>query len=248
MRNPLTSTPAVPLTPVQADSAPAVPQNGRLSVIIPTLNECPRIERTVASAWNAGADEVVVADGGSVDGTRRCAEAAARVVVAPPGRASQMNAGARAASGDVFLFLHADARLPEGAAAAVHAALAEPGVGGGAFRMRIDDPRPWFRAATVLAQARATLFNITLGDQAIFARRATFEAAGGYREMPILEDLDFVGRLRRRSRFRILRPEVASSARRWVTRGRWQTSIVNLAILFLYRAGVPAERLAWLYR
>ena len=244
--NPETAMPSATLTAATPRTTPRAA--AELSVIIPAFNEETRIETAIASAWNAGAGEVVVVDGGSTDGTRERAASGARVVLAPRGRASQMNAGARAASGETLLFLHADARLPAGAAAAVRAALADPGVGGGAFRMRIDDGRAWYRIVTALAQARAALCGITLGDQAIFVRREAFAAAGGFRPIPILEDLDLVERLRRRARFRILRPEVVSSPRRWESRGRWRTSLANLLILLLYRAGARPETLAGLYQ
>ena len=172
----------------------------------------------------------------------------ARVVVSARGRAAQMNSGAAATTSDVVLFLHADSRLPRDAAALVRGVLADPLVGAGAFRMRFDAPGTWWRFISTLAHARAFWWGITLGDQAIFARRETFLRLGGYRELPILEDLDFADRARRAARFRILKAEVRTSARRWERRGRLRTSALNWAILLLFRLGARPETLARLYR
>lgn len=232
--------------PGPACTAPATP---RLAVVIPALDEEGLIGAAVAGAFESGADEVLVVDGGSADRTREIAAAAgARVARAPRGRALQMNAGARYTDAHILLFLHADSRLPARAGDAVRALLADPDVGGGAFRMRIDHPGLWYRLATGLAQARAAWWGIALGDQAIFARREIFAALGGFRDLPLLEDLDFVDRLRRRAAFRVLRPEVRTSPRRWERHGRLQTSIRNWLILLLYRNGLSPRRLASLYR
>lgn len=241
---PMTTT----TSPHPRAGAPASPERPELSVIIPAWNEEERIEGAVASAWDAGAGEVIVADGHSSDGTAARAARMARVVASPRGRAAQMNAGARAAAGETLLFLHADARLPAPAARCIRAILAEPSVGGGAFRMRIDAPGVWWRAASALARARTHWWGTVLGDQAIFCRAALFRDLGGYRPLPILEDLDLVERLRRRAYFRLAREEVRSSPRRWLRRGRIRTSALNWAILALYRAGVRPESLAGLYR
>ncbi|KAF0244686.1 MAG: hypothetical protein FD180_2278 [Planctomycetota bacterium] len=219
-----------------------------LAVVIPALNEEAQIEAAVASAWEAGADEVVVADGGSTDGTLERAAAVARVVAAPRGRAAQMNAGAAATTSEVVLFLHADSRLPRDAAALIRSVFADPLVGAGAFRMRYDAPGLYFRFITALSHARAWWWGITLGDQAIFAKRESFRQLGGYRNIPILEDLDFADRARRSSRFRVLKAEVRTSARRWERHGRLRTSFSNWAILFLYKLGVRPESLKGLYR
>ncbi len=219
-----------------------------LAVVIPALNEESSIEAAVASAWEAGADEVVVSDGGSTDATRDRAASVARVVLSPRGRAAQMNAGAAATRSDVVLFLHADSRLPRDAAALVRGVLADPLVGAGAFRMRFDAPGLYWRFISTLAHARAFWWGITLGDQAIFARRETLRLLGGYRPLPILEDLDFADRARRATRFRVLKAEVRTSARRWERRGRLRTSALNWAILVLYRLGARPEALARLYR
>lgn len=219
-----------------------------LAVVIPALNEEAAIEAAVASAWDAGADEVVVADGGSTDATRERAAAVARVVSAPRGRASQMNAGAAAATADILLFLHADSRLPRDAATLVRDALADPLVGAGAFRPRFDAPGPFWRLVTSLTRARARCCGITLGDQALFARRDTFRRLAGFRDFPILEDLDFADRARRTARFRILRADVLTSIRRWRRRGLLRTSAANWAILLLYRLGATPDSLVRFYR
>lgn len=231
----------------RASPAHAAPAATSLAVVIPALNEEAQIEAAVASAWEAGADEVIVADGGSTDGTRERAASVARVVAAPRGRAAQMNAGAAATTSCVILFLHADSRLPRDAAALVRSVLADPLVQAGAFRMRFNAPGLYFRFITTLSHARAWWWGITLGDQAIFARREIFKRLGGYRELPILEDLDFADRARRAARFRVLKAEVLTSARRWEQRGRLRTSASNWAILFLYKLGARPGFLSRLY-
>lgn len=226
----------------------ASPTGLSLAVVIPAFNEERNIEAAVASAWLAGAEEVVVADGGSTDGTRNRAAGGARVVAAPRGRASQMNAGAAATKSDVVLFLHADTLLPANAATLVREVLADPLVGAGAFRMRIDAPGLYWRFITTLSHCRAWWWGLTMGDQAIFARREHFDRLRGYRNLPLLEDLDFADRSRRAARFRVLKDEVKSSARRWAKKGRLKTSVVNWSILVLYKLGARPESLARLYR
>ncbi|MBI4715715.1 MAG: glycosyltransferase family 2 protein, partial [Nitrospirae bacterium] len=147
-----------------------------ISIIIPTLNEAAHIGRTLQGLKGSGFHEIIVADGGSLDETVRAAlEAGAEVVRAPRGRALQMNAGAKKASGDILLFLHADTRLPPGAAAAIREALSDPGTAGGAFALAIDSPRPSLRWIARAANLRPRLTRIPYGDQGIFVRREIFE-------------------------------------------------------------------------
>jgi len=231
-----------------AEPAPPALAPTTLAVVIPALNEEANIEAAIASAWDAGADEIVVADGGSTDQTRERASSGARVVAAPRGRAAQMNAGAAATKADVVMFLHADCRLPRDAAAQIRGLLADPLVGAGAFRMRIDAPGFYWRFITSLAHCRAWWWGITLGDQAIFARREHFQRLHGFKPLPILEDLDFADRSRRAARFRVLKSEVRSSARRWAKKGPLTTSVINWMILYAYKLGAKPENLARLYK
>ncbi|RMH18465.1 MAG: glycosyltransferase [Acidobacteria bacterium] len=219
----------------------------RLAIVIPTLNERPHVDAVVAQAL-AAADEVVVADGGSSDGTaQRAAELGARVVAGPPGRGRQLNLGVRATTAEALLFLHADTRLPDGAGPLACEALAG-GAAGGGFRLRFDVERGILVLGGRLANLRSRLTGCPLGDQAQFASRAAFDAVGGFRDWPLLEDLDFIRRLKRYGRTVLLEPPVITAARRFHDQGIARTVGLNYLIWLLYFAGVSPHRLARLYR
>ena len=224
----------------------AEPAAPTLSVVIPALDEAATIAAAVADA-RRHADEVIVVDGGSVDGTAALAAGAgAAVAGAPRGRAAQMNAGARRARGDVLLFLHADCRLPAGAARAVSGALRE-GARWGRFDVRLDSPR---RSLVVVGGAmnlRSRLTGIATGDQAIFVERALFEAVGGWPPIPLMEDVELTARLRRVARPACLRERVLVSARRWEARGVARTVIEMWAWRAAYALGVSPDTLHRLY-
>lgn len=160
-----------------------------------------------------------------------------------------MNAGARAARGDVLLFLHADTRLPDGALTAVDAAVSDPGVVAGRFDVRFDNPRPVFRMIAWFMNQRSRRSGISTGDQAMFVCREVFEALGGYPAMPLMEDVELCRRLRRRGRIASLRLCVTTSARKWEREGAVRTILLMWALRFLYTAGVAPARLhRWYYR
>ena len=195
--------------------------------------------------------EVVLVDGGSTDATAAIAARSprARVLASPRGRARQMNAGARAARGDVLLFLHADTLLPDGALAAVEAAVGDPGVVAGRFDVRFDNPRRVFRMIAWFMNQRSRWSGISTGDQAIFVRREIFEALGGYPDMPLMEDVELCRRLKWRGQMAPLRMVVTTSARKWEREGAVRTIVLMWALRFLYMAGVSSVRLhRWYYR
>ena len=220
----------------------------RVAVVIPTLNEADNIAATLMPAL-AEADEVVVVDGGSVDATRELAAAAGvPVLTVTGGRAAQQNAGAAGTSAEALLFLHADTRLPVGWAAAVRGALAEPGVALGAFRLAIDGATAseWLMAAG--ANARSRSWGVPYGDQALFLRRATFDALGGFAVLPIMEDWEFARRARRLGHIYLLDLIVMTSPRRWRRLGPWRTWGRNQLMLIGWRLGLSPARLAAYYR
>jgi rSAM/selenodomain-associated transferase 2 len=220
-----------------------------ISVIIPTYNEADNIEPTVARISSARRVEIIVADGGSSDETaERAAAQGARVVRAPRGRARQMNAGARAASGSILIFLHADTRLPSDFAEAVRNQLAEDGVIAGAFEFRVDGASLGLRLVERLANWRSRRLQMPYGDQAIFMRASTFEEMGRFKELPIMEDFDLVRRLKRQGRISILPFQAVTSGRRWTDLGVFRTTIINQLVIAGYHLGIPAESLARFYR
>jgi rSAM/selenodomain-associated transferase 2 len=222
----------------------------RLSVIIPTLDEAGVIEAQVRHTTRLeGIEEIVVVDGGSTDGTPRRIPSLPRVrtLSAPRGRASQMNHGARAATGDVLLFLHADVRLPEGAARLVAQALARPSVVGGAFlTWTVAERRTWLGPLVHLADLRSRYTRLPYGDQALFVRRSAFEAVGGFPQQPLMEDLEFSMRLRRVGELARVPARVTVSGRRFVARPFFYSAVMNV-FPALYRLGVSPAALARLY-
>jgi rSAM/selenodomain-associated transferase 2 len=217
----------------------------RISVVIPTLGEQATTGSAITSARQSlGACQVIVADGRSADRTRELAAAAGALVVDAPGtRAEAMNTGARAATGEALLFLHADTTLPDGAGEAIRRTLAHADAG--AFSVRFDErPRPARLAAALYGRFHRGVY----GDQAIFVTRVAFDRAGGYRPLPIMEDYDFVQRVRHAGRFVVLPDAVTTSARRQRAHGETRTFLTVAAIKLLYRLGVPPARLAHAYR
>lgn len=222
-----------------------------ISVIVPTLNEAENLRRLLARlAGEETAHEVIVADGGSADGSEAVAEAGdARVIAAPRGRGSQLAAGARLAQGGVFLFLHADCDFPAGGLAAIERALAAaPEMVGGNFRLLFDGDDAFCRwLDRFYAWIRGK--GLYYGDSGIFVRREVYQALGGIRPIALMEDYDFVRRMERAGPTAcIAEPPLITSARRF--RGRPALAIVAgwLAIHALFHLGVDPERLARLYR
>ena len=219
----------------------------RAAIVVPTLDEEEALARHLPAALLA-ADEVVVSDGGSRDGTVALARRlGARVVAGPPGRGGQLNRGAAACSADLLLFLHADTALPPGGVELARAAVAAGAVGGG-FRVRFDVDRPAQRLGARLINLRTRMTRVPLGDQAQFVSAEAFRALGGYRDWPILEDLDFGRRLKRHGRVALVERPVTTAARRFVERGVVATVATNWLIWGLFFAGVSPHRLAGLYR
>ena len=221
----------------------------RLSVIVPVLDEAPAIAAALASLQALRGDgvEVLVVDGGSRDDTARLAAPFAdRVLQAPRGRATQMNAGAAIAAGDVLLFLHADTVLPADAGAAIARAL-EAGCEWGRFDVRILGGDPLLGVVARLMNLRSRLTGIATGDQAIFVTRAAFEAVGGYPAIPLMEDVALSRALRRRSPPACLRERAITSSRRWERQGTLRTILRMWRLRLAYALGADPHRLARLY-
>jgi rSAM/selenodomain-associated transferase 2 len=220
-----------------------------LSVVVPTLDAAGALPAALA-ALGGVADEVIVADGGSADGTPAVAASlGARVVAAPRGRGSQLAAGAREARGDWLLFLHADTALAPGWTAAVAGFVADPANAGRAayFRFALDDPGPQARRLERLVAWRCRALALPYGDQGLLIARRLYDSVGGYRpDLPLMEDVDLVRRLGRQ-RLAALDAAAVTSAARWRAQGWWRRSARNLACLALWFAGVPACRIAALY-
>jgi rSAM/selenodomain-associated transferase 2 len=230
-----------------------LPEGAPLSVIVPALDEAATIAATLApvQAWRARGAEVVVVDGGSGDATEaRAAPLADRVLAGPRGRARQMNAGAAAAHGEALLFLHADTRLPPQADGALLAALAR-GRSWGRFDVRLDgaDRHPSLALVGALMNARSRLTGIATGDQALFVTRRAFDAAGGFPDQPLMEDIALSRALKRTAgRPACLRERAVTASRRWEEGGIARTIVLMWGLRLGYFLGVAPARLARWYR
>jgi len=220
----------------------------RISVIIPALNEEATIGCAISGALLGRNVEVIVVDGGSSDSTKAVATACgARALDASSSRALQMNAGAATAEGEILLFLHADTQLPDGFDGLVRHALNEPGVVGGAFLFRTDYRTSVMRLIERLANWRSRCLQMPYGDQAIFVKRTLFNTVKGFRDLPIMEDFEFVRRLRRHGRIALAPAAAITSGRRWRLRGILATTLLNQFLIVAYKLGVSPARLALWY-
>jgi len=201
----------------------------KISVIIPTLNEARELPETIARI--NGADEIIISDGGSDDGTADFKNAV--VIKAARGRALQMNAGAEIATGAIFLFLHADTWLQPGSLDSIRAVMRRPKTVGGAFERRFRCDSFFLRFTCALATFRNRAVGWHLGDQAIFCRAEIFRELGGFANMRAFEDVDFSRRLARKGRIVTLRPHVLSSARRF-EQGAVKRTVKDLLLTLRY--------------
>ena len=218
--------------------------------MVPVLDEADGIGAALEALrpFRERGHEVIVSDGGSSDGTReRAARGADRVLAAPRGRARQMNAGAEAATGDVFVFLHADTNLPGEADRAVFEALGRKS-GWGSFPVRLSGAHPAFRVIERMISLRSRLSGIATGDQAIFVARDLFRAIGGFADLALLEDVELCCRLRRIARPVRPRAPVVTSSRRWEAGGIVRTTALMWWIRGAYALGASPDRLARHYR
>ena len=213
----------------------------RLSVVVPVLNEAAGIRAAfeALAPLRARGHEVIVVDGGSSDSTADIAAGLCdRVLSAPRGRAAQMNAGARAANGDMLLFLHADTRLP------ADFTIPDSAVWG-RFDVRIDGRHPLLKVVACAMNLRSRLTGIATGDQAMFVRRAVFP---GFPEIPLMEDVALSKVLKQRGRPTCLHEKVTTSGRRWEERGVLRTILLMWRLRLLYFLGARPEDLARRYR
>lgn len=215
-----------------------------ISVVIPTLDEAPRIGALVRSLERAGV-EIIVVDGGSRDATPALARAAgAFVLESERGRARQLQRGSERANGDLILFLHADTRLPEGWHAALVRAALDPACAGGAFAFRLAEQGYFFRWIEFWVAVRNATFRLPYGDQAIFVRRGVLDAMGGVPNVPILEDLDLVRGIKTRGRLCLLDLPVTTSGRRYGEGRGLRTLLIHQWALLGWWLGWDRERLA----
>ena len=226
-------------------AAEKIGPTSRISVVVPALDDENLVGTAVRSALAGGAAEVIVADGGSADGTPQAARnAGARVVDGPRGRGSQMNAGAAQATGDVLCFLHADTVLPHGWAESVRAVLAADRAVAAAFDFAVPPGARFSAIIEAAGTARWRLTRTPYGDQAICVSRSVWEALGGFPNIPVMEDLEFAYRLKRFGRISRVPLPAVTSARVWEQHGILRPTLVNAAGIAAYRLGVSPGRIA----
>ncbi len=249
-----------------------------ISIIIPTYNEAGNIGELLDELLSeltgvAGAGiaiengiknclEIVVVDGGSSDRTPAIVSNyvesyPVQLIVTSPGRAAQMNQGAKVAQGEILLFLHADSRLPKDFIELVNQVFQETPEQGntppnpyiaGAFELEITGDLPGLRLVEKLVNCRSHLFQLPYGDQAIFLKAATFQQLGGFPDLPIMEDFQLIRQLQKLGKIAIVPVPVKTSPRRWQKLGVWQTTIINQLVIFGFFLGIPPEKIANFYR
>jgi rSAM/selenodomain-associated transferase 2 len=221
-----------------------------VSVIVPTLNEAALIQPCLQHLRDRAAKaEIIVADGGSSDGTPGLAMPLCdRVVHAKQGRAAQLNAGAHAARGEILWFLHVDVTVPTECLNEIGRIMGNPGVAGGFFRIRLPRSQPIYRLTDGFAHYAGLLLGMRCGDHGIFCRRSVFIEVGGFPEVPLMEDVEFFRRLRRRGPVRHSRKRIVVSPRRYEAIGRARLTFAYGLIATLYLFGASSSMLVGIYQ
>ncbi len=224
-----------------------------ISVIIPVLHEAGRINNVIAHLRGLPSPvpvEIIIVDGAAEEDTISAVSYSDVITAsARAGRARQMNAGAKKAAHEVLLFLHADTQLPHQAFPLIIETMKGGRWAAGAFDLGIDTQRRIFRVTEAYVALRTRITRIPFGDQGIFIRRSFFERLGGYRDIPLMEDMDLMGRVKKTGgRVRIIPEKVRTSARRWEREGVLYSTVRNMMLQLLYAFGVPPERLKKYYR
>jgi len=219
-----------------------------ISIIIPAWREGDAVSKLVERFDGASGTQVVAALAEDDIETREPESSGAVVARSPKGRARQMNAGAGVAEGDILLFLHADTVIDTASLENVRAALKRPGVVGGAYRLKIDSPSRWLSLVSGVANLRSRLFRAPYGDQAIFVKRSVFHAVGGFDDVPLMEDVRLIQKIRKIGSLAMLDDEAVTSPRRWEEKGYLSNTFRNWLIMAAFKAGVEPEKLAdWYY-
>ncbi len=221
-----------------------------LGIVVPVYNEAAILADRLEALNRLPADAVMIVDGGSADASSSLLHAAGLPwLSAPRGRASQMNAGAAHIDTDIILFLHIDTIISSSHIEAIRRALARPDCVGGRFDLRLSGrPRRALAMVAMMINLRSRLSRICTGDQAIFVRRSTFTAMGGFADMPLMEDVEFCRRLKGYGRIACLRQKVTASGRRWERHGLWHTVVLMWWLRLRYWLGTDPVVLARLYR
>jgi len=225
-----------------------------VSIVVPVFHEQERIGRLLEHLNGVKSRdllEVIVVDGSREQDTIELITPRPDMITmtSESGRARQMNAGAAVARGDILLFLHADTELPPEGLGAVCSVIREGRCVGGAFELAIDSPRRIFRALARWASLRSRITRVPYGDQAVFVRRDYFQRIGGYADIPIMEDVELMRRIKKRGdRICIVPQRVMTSVRRWEQEGFAYVNIRNTVLVLLYLFGVPPEKLVAFYR
>jgi rSAM/selenodomain-associated transferase 2 len=223
-----------------------------ITIVIPVLNDTAALASLLPTLPADPTLEVIVVNGSeasdhALDALRE-RYSAVRWMRTASGRGAQMNHGARHARGRWLVFLHSDTRLGTGWIDALRRLDEQPRIVGGSFRFALDSPARWARWIEWGVRIRVRLFDLAYGDQALFVRRAVFEEMGGYRELPLMEDVDFIRRLRRHGNLEHADVQALTSARRWERDGWLRRTVDNSLLVALFFAGYSPERLARHYR